>query len=122
MIFCINITFKSYKQLKGIRFCLHLTTVEGQVITLLQTSTQYDLKENESKTITYEADLSALRPGQYCFTPELYSISEYGTRFSFIKVGMAVTFEIQKADDQSTEHESDNEKYGYVQFPELVVI
>jgi lipopolysaccharide transport system ATP-binding protein len=117
-----EVAIKAFKELDKICFCLHLTTLEGQIITILQSPSQFDFKENENKVIAYEADLSVLRPGQYCLSPELFVISEYGTRFPLNKVNMAITFEIQKSDNFIKEHELEYGKYGYVQFPEMVVL
>ena len=117
-----EVAIKAHKELDKICFCLHLTTLEGQIITILQSPSQFDFKENENKIITYEADLSALRPGQYCLSPELFVISEYGTRFPLNKVNMPITFEIQKSDNFIKEHELEYGKYGYVQFPEMIVL
>lgn len=106
--------------MKDIRFCLHLTSLEEQVISILQSSKTIDFKENESITIPLEVDLSILKAGQYCFAPELYSISEYGTRFSHQKLGMVITFEITKDENIIDNLNLDNYKSGYVKFPDLI--
>jgi lipopolysaccharide transport system ATP-binding protein len=115
-----EINLKSKKNFNNIKFCFHLTTIEGQVITVLNSDNQIDCKENENITILYEADLSALRAGQYCLIPELFNISEYGTRFTYNKLGMVITLEIQKSEDFSSEIELETQKFGYVKFPNLV--
>ncbi len=115
-----ELSIKAYKDQKDIKFCIHLTSVEGQVISVLQSSMLIDCKEGEEIAIQLEADLSALRPGQYCLAPELYSISEYGTRFSHHKLGMVITFEIEKNDNTSDDLELDINKTGYVKFPDLI--
>ena len=115
-----ELSIKAYKDQKDIRFCTHLTSVEGQVVSVLQSSMLIDCKEGEEIAIQLEADLSALRPGQYCLAPELYSISEYGTRFSHHKLGMVITFEIEKNDNTSDDLELDINKTGYVKFPDLI--
>lgn len=116
----IELTINSFKALKDIRFCLHLTSLEGQVISILQSSKTIDFKENESITIPLEKDLSILKSGQYCFAPELYCISEYGTRFSHQNLGMVITFEIIKEENVIDNLRLDNYKSGYVKFPDLI--
>ena len=114
-----EINLKSYKNLQNIRFCIHITTIEGQVISVLNSKSQINCSENENLTIPFEADLSSLRTGQYCLIPELYSISEYGTRFTYNKLGMVITLEIQKSEHSSIS-EFETNQFGYVKFPELV--
>lgn len=115
-----EISLKSHKNLKNILFCIHITTLEGQVITVLNSKTNINCDENENITIPYEADLSSLKPGQYCLVPELFTISEYGSRFTHNKLGMVITFEIEKPKHLINEIELETNQFGYVKFPDLV--
>lgn len=105
--------------INGVCFCFYLTSLEGQIISIFQDTNSTNYKKGESKTITFEADLTSLRPGQYCLAPELYSFSEYGTRFSHHKLGMVITFEIKKDYENNNIIDLDTNKFGYVKLPEL---
>ncbi len=108
--------------MNGVCFCFYLTNLEGQVISIFQDNTPSNYKKGESKTITFEADLTSLRYGQYCLAPELYSISEYGTRFSHHKLGIIITFEILKDNENNNIIDLDTNKFGYVKLPKLVTL
>ena len=115
-----ELKIKANKDINNTLFCAYLTNIEGQVISVLQSSKTISSKESESNSIVFEADISALKPGQYCLAPELFSISDYGTRFSHHKPGMVITFEIQKPDCLINDIEIETNKFGYVKFPELI--
>ena len=108
--------------MNGVCFCFYLTNLEGQVISIFQDTNSTNYKKDENKTITFEADLTSLRQGQYCLAPELYSFSEYGTRFTHHKLGMLITFEILKDNENNNIIDLDTNKFGYVKLPKLVTL
>ena len=77
-------------------------------------------KAGEELEIPLEADVSQLVPGEYCLTPALYVVNEYGNWDFYDHIDRAVNFEVYTVLGYNDNMNWQARWWGNVKFPDMI--
>lgn len=107
------------KSLNKVGFRSRLYTSEGTSVTVLMAPEIISCIAGEKIEIPLEADIRQLVPGQYCLTPSLYGVNEYGAWSFYDHIDGAVFLEVVTVMGFNENMNWDQRWWGHVKFPEL---
>jgi len=114
-----EVKFTAEQDIEDMYYRNRLFAADGSSVTVLLFPEVIRCKKGETVTLIFEADTSQLVPGQYCLTPALYRVNEYGAWEFYDHIDRAVTFEIETVLGFNSNMPWEQRFWGHVKLPEL---